>query len=529
VDRGSLHRFGDQGHPKPGSEEAEEAEMMQAKGLHYCSDLQKQVFAERSLIIAANRAPVNLLTDEDGNFSFERGSGGLVTALTGLASQVQATWIGCAMNPADSEWEEGDVPIEGTDANIHVRFLSPDPVVYQRYYSEIANPLLWFLQHSMWDVPRAPMIDRATWEAWSDGYVSVNRQFAEAVVKETVGADQPPLIMLQDYHLYLVPRFIRQSFSRRDRPTIMHFIHIPWPGPEYWKILPPSMRNAIFDGLCAADLLGFQTVDDSLNFLRTCETFLPRAFVKYKSGRIWYRNHATHVRDFPISIDVQALEETAASPEVKRYQNDISDLVGNKQLILRIDRIEPSKNILRGFTAFEEMLEHYPAHRGRVIFLAILVPSRMGVEEYQDYLDEIGAAAGRINADLGDSDWEPVRLLVGENYPRAVAALHFYDVLLVNSIADGMNLVAKEGPIVNQQDGILILSERAGAQQQLGESALVISPCDVFATSEAMHQALIMPADERKRRGDQLKRSVEKDDITAWLCRQLESLIELDL
>lgn len=503
--------------------------MMREQGLDYCSGLQSRVFADRSLIIAANRAPVNFKKDEDGNLTFERGSGGLVTALTGLASQIQATWIGCAMNPVDSEWGEGEVPIEGTEANIHVRFLSPDPSVYQRYYSEIANPLLWFLQHSMWDVPRAPLIDRSTWEAWSEGYVAVNRQFADAVVEENVKADHRTLVMLQDYHLYLVARFVHQALPRRERPTIMHFIHIPWPGPEYWKILPPSMRNAILDGLCAADLLGFQTVDDGLNFLRTCESFLPKAYVKYKQGRIWFRNHATYVRDFPISIDVQALKDAASTTEVEGYREDIESLVGDRKLILRIDRIEPSKNILRGFKAFEEMLEIYPEHRGQVLFLAILVPSRMGVEEYQDYLEEIGAAAGRINADFGESDWEPVRLLVGENYARAVAALHRYDVLLVNSIADGMNLVAKEGPIVNQQDGVLVLSERAGAHQQLGESALVISPCDVFATSEAMHQALLMPEGERKARSNQLHQLVERDDITAWLCRQLESIIELDL
>jgi trehalose 6-phosphate synthase len=289
------------------------------------------------------------------------------------------------------------------------------------------------------------------------------------------------------------------------------------------------MRQAILDGLCAVDLLGFQTEEDGLNFIRTCQSYLPRAHVNFRHGRVWYRNHATHVRDFPISIDVDALRQLAASPEVTKHRSEIQDAVGDQQLIVRIDRIEPSKNIVRGFLAFEEMLELYPEHRGQVQFLALLVPSRMDVDEYQDYSDELMAAAGRVNAQYGTSEWEPVRLLVGEDYPRAVAILQLYDVLLVNSIADGMNLVAKEGPIVNQRDGVLILSEGAGAHEQLEPGATVISPCDVYATAEALHQALVMSPEERLERATRLRWLIEREDITAWLCRQLETVAELNL
>jgi trehalose 6-phosphate synthase len=198
-------------------------------------------------------------------------------------------------------------------------------------------------------------------------------------------------------------------------------------------------------------------------------------------------------------------------------------------MILRIDRTEPSKNIVRGFLAFEEMLALYPEHLGQVQFLALLVPSRMDVDEYQDYLDELMAAAGRVNAQYGTSEWEPVRVLVGDSYPRAVAALQLYDVLLVNSIADGMNLVAKEGPIANQRDGVLVLSEGAGAHQQLEPGAIIISPCDVYATAEALRQALVMPPEERLERAARLRWLIEQEDITAWLCHQLEAVAELNL
>jgi trehalose 6-phosphate synthase len=411
---------------------------------------------------------------------------------------------------------------------VGVQFLSPDEAAYEGYYNLIANPLLWFLQHSMWDVPRAPVIDRGTWQAWEEGYSAINCQFAEAIVQRVRATRRPTLVMLQDYHLYLVARYLRTGLRRRERPTILHFIHIPWPGPEYWRILPPAMRQDILNGLCAVDVLGFQTREDGQNFLRTCESFLPHAAVNYRRSRVWFKNHATHVRDFPISIDVAALRKLAASPEVAEHGAEIQDIIGDRKLVLRIDRIEPSKNIVRGFLAFEEMLELHPEHRGRVQFLALLVPSRLDVGEYRHYLDDLMSTAGRVNATYGDSEWEPVRVLVGESYPRAVAAMQLYDVLLVNSIADGMNLVAKEGPIVNRRDGVLVLSERTGARQQLEPGALVISPCDVYATAEALHQALVMPAEERQELAGRLRWLVEREDIADWLCRQLQAIAELN-
>ena len=494
-----------------------------------CEALQAEFLADRALIIAANRGPVTFEKDTDGAYQFQRGGGGLVTALIGLCRQTNdATWVACARTEADTEWHEGQVPLDDGSA-VRVHFISPDEAAYEGYYNVIANPLLWFLQHSMWDVPRAPVIDRATWQAWEEGYKAINCQFAEAIKQRVRATSRPTLVMLQDYHLYLVARYLRAGLRRRKRPTTMHFIHIPWPGPEYWRILPPAMRQEILNGLCAVDILGFQTREDGQNFLRTCESLLPGASANYRRSRIWYRNHATHVRDFPISIDVDALRQLANSEEVAEHNSELQDIVGDRKLILRIDRIEPSKNIVRGFLAFEEMLNLHPEHRGRVTFLALLVPSRLDVAEYKQYLDALMATAGRVNAAYGDGEWEPVRVLVGESYPRAVAAMKLYDVLLVNAIADGMNLVAKEGPIVNNRDGVLILSERAGARQQLEPGALVVSPCDVYATAEALHQALEMSPARRQERAERLRWLIEREDIAHWLCSQLETVVELGL
>jgi trehalose 6-phosphate synthase len=490
----------------------------------------EELLRTRRLVIASNHGPVTFHTDENGDVLPQRsGGGGLVTALSGIAQHVDACWIASALSDEDKAWKGGVVPIGDTGGSIQVKFVVAEEAAYDGYYKVIANPLLWFLQHQMWDIFRSPTIDRTTWQNWQNGYMTVNRLFAEAVAQQIQAKAQPALVMFQDYHLYTAPYYLRKLIRSRRKFTLVHFVHIPWPGAEDWGYLPSRMRQNILEGLCAVDLLGFQTREDGLNFIRTCESHLLRAHVNFKNGRVWFRNHTTHVRDFPISIDVTELKHLAESEEVTDQRNALLDQYGGRQLILRIDRIEPSKNIVRGFQAFNEMLEIYPEHRGKVQFLALLVPSRMEVEEYQSYLNELMGAAGQVNAAYGDSSWEPVRVVVGENYPRAVAAMQLYDVLLVNSIADGMNLVAKEGPVVNQQDGVLVLSEHTGARQQLETGALVIPPLDISSTANAIHQGLVMPAEQRKEKADRLRSLVEGEDIFDWLCKQLDMVVKLGL
>lgn len=495
-----------------------------------CGSDPESLLSGRSLIIVSNRGPVGFSAAEDGSVHFHRSGGGLVTALLGLAHNVDITWIASALDDLEKKWGSGRLELDEGGCAIDLHLVPLDEDVYNGYYNVISNPLLWFLQHSMWNLVSAPTITRATWQAWEQGYVEANRQFAQEVARQVRSKPDRALVMLQDYHLYLLPRMLRDLLGRTRRTeqiTLTHFIHIPWPGPEDIRILPSGMRKAILDGLTAVDLLGFQTREDGLNFLRSVESHLPGAYINYKYRRIWYRNHATMVRDFPISIDVTALKNLAQSPETLQERTKIEEILKDEQLVLRVDRTEPSKNIVRGFKAFGEMLDLHPEHRGKVKFIALLVPSRLEVDEYRDYHDEIMAAAGWVNSLYGTSEWEPIRVILGENYTRAVAALQIYDVLLVNSIADGMNLVAKEGPVVNQKDGVLVLSERTGASQQLEPGALVISPCDVYATAEALHQALNMPANERQIRANRLRWLVEENDINAWFCNQIKEIHRL--
>ncbi|HMB23937.1 MAG TPA: trehalose-6-phosphate synthase [Anaerolineales bacterium] len=487
------------------------------------------LLAQKTLIIASNRGPVKVRKNERGDLEFQRGTGGLVTALAGVIQHAEARWVACARTEEDKAWGQGSVPLGEGDDKVWMRFLAPSEEAYQGYYRVIANPLLWFLQHSMWDIFREPTIDQTVWGHWQNGYVAVNTLFAEAIAQQIMDAPQPALVMLQDYHLYLAPSFIRYKFRPKAKYTLTHFVHIPWPGAEDWGFLPVKMRRAILEGLCAVDLLGFQTREDGLNFIRTCESHLPGAHVNYRRGKVWFRNHSTYIRDFPISIDVEGLGRFAETDEVGSFREQLLQSHGDWQIILRIDRIEPSKNIVRGFQAFGEMLELHPEHRGKVKFVALLVPSRLGVSEYGNYLDEVMGIVGRVNAKYGGNGWEPIRVLVDENYPRAVAALQIYDLLLVNSIADGMNLVAKEGPIVNRRDGVLVLSERTGAYQQLESGVLVVSPLDVYGTAEAMHQALTMPMEERREKAQRLRASIRSQDIVDWLRQQLSTIVKLEL
>ncbi len=485
--------------------------------------ISERVLRERALILASNRGPIEFARNELGQLEGSRGSGGLVTAISAVSRLTAPVWIAAAMNDADREQaaEAGDRLIEwrGEDARFNLRFVVPDAEDYRRYYNEIANPLLWFLQHYMWDAPRTPNITADVWESWS-AYERVNAAFADAILQEVERADHRALVLLQDYHLYLVSGMLR----RRVRPATLLslFVHIPWPGPDYWALLPHQMRDAILRSCCTLDVIGFQTNRYRRAFLNTCLAYLPDAKIGYNENTVTLDGHTVHARVYPISIDVPSLVHMAeSSPTVRDHRYRLRGHLGD-QTIVRIDRVEPSKNIVRGFQAFELMLERYPEHRGRVKFLSFLVPSRLSVEEYGRYLEEIMIRVGWINTKYGTGEWQPVELFVGDDYERGVAAMQLYDVLLVNPIIDGMNLVAKEGATVNATGGVIVLSEGAGAAEQLAPGALMVSPSDIVGTAEALHQALTMPLTERYRRATQLKRIVAEQDIAMWLYHQLE-------
>jgi trehalose 6-phosphate synthase len=485
-----------------------------------------QLLAGRTLIVASNRGPVTFTHEGDGKFSSRKGSGGVVTAVSAIAKDRQPIWVACAMTEgdrlrADQARERGEVLISppGPRPDFRVRFVVPTPGQYHDYYNVISNPLLWFLQHYLWDTPRSPDITAETWRAWNEGYVEVNRLFAEEILEVCDDCTEEPIIMLQDYHLYLCGGFIRE---KRPLAVVQQFVHIPWPDPDYWRLLPLKIRRAICEGMLGNDIVGFQTRDHARSFMYTCEAYVPGATIDYNGRGVLWNGRRIEVRAYPISIDVEAVRRAAYSKEARSHDRYLPSFF-NEVTVLRVDRAEPSKNIVRGFQAFGRFLEAHPDYLGRVNFVAIMVPSRMEVEEYQDYLDDISSIVGRINAHYAnvETGWQPIQLIMGENYPRALAAMKWYDVLLVNTIIDGMNLVAKEGCLLNERNGVLILSEGAGAAIQLGDDALMVAPADVEGTAEALFQAITMPLADRRRRAENLRRTVEADDVAKWFREQL--------
>ncbi|MCZ6892156.1 MAG: trehalose-6-phosphate synthase, partial [Chloroflexi bacterium] len=347
-----------------------------------------------------------------------------------------------------------------------------------------------------------------------------NREFANAIVDEARGSGLRPLVMVHDYHLYLVPGYVRQELPEA---TIQHYLHIPWPGPSYWQLLPSHMCRSICESLCSADVVGFQTVRDAQSFLATCSLFLPKAEVDFSGGVVNFNGHKTATHAYPLSIDVEEIRRIAISPRASEYKQRLMPLCAEKTIV-RVDRAEPNKNIVRGFRAYEHLLERYPELHGKVTFLAFLVPSRTHIRQYQRYLDEIQQVANDINGNYGSSDWQPVHLFLENNYTQAIAALCQYDVLLINAVIDGMNLIAKEGPVVNAKNGVLVLTETVGAYQQLAEGALSVAPTDVEGTTEALYEALTMSEEERAKRQAVLVEAIEREDLLHWLQQQFQDI-----
>ena len=485
------------------------------------------LLGHQQLILASNRGPMEFHTSPDGELQHRRGSGGVVTALSGLTHYVDFTWIASAMGEGDRRASEENggkkirSPLPGQQ--VSVRFVTTPRRSYHKFYNVICNPLLWFLQHYMWNSPYTPRVDSVVYDAWDTGYRNVNREFAAAIVDEARGSSLRPLVMVHDYHLYLVPRMVREQLPHA---RIHHFIHIPWPASSYWELLPGMIRTAICDSLCNADIVGFQAERDVRAFLESCDSFLDDVSVDYRERVVSYQGRQTQVHAYPISIDVDEIRQIAASSRALDYQQRIEAELG-EQTIVRVDRAEPSKNIVRGFQAYEVLLDQHPELHGHVRFLAFLVPTRTHIRQYQRYAEEIDAAARHVNDRFGTPTWQPIRVFYENNYVQAIAAMGLYDVLLVNAVIDGMNLVAKEGPVVNTKNGVLVLSESAGAYEQLRVGAIPVAPADIEGTARALHEALSMSAEERAERSGRMVESIEREDITHWLQRQLEDVAAL--
>jgi trehalose 6-phosphate synthase len=475
--------------------------------------------AQRPLLIVSNRGPIRFMQDADGSRIAKRGGGGLVTALTALTSQRPLTWVAAALSDEDAAVAAAGVHVDG---NLRLRLVAHDREEYDRYYNVFANPTLWFIHHYLWGLALEPDVDRNIRLAWEAGYLPVNERFAQAVAEEIGAATgQSPIVMVHDYQLFMVPGGVRE---RVPGALIQHFTHIPWPMPDYWRILPPSIRTAIHESLLQCDIVGLHTERYVRAFLH-CVDELTEGEVDFARHAVHFRGREVRVRAYPISVDPAEFERLAGTDEVRAEEPAVI-AVRPEKLIVRVDRTDPSKNVVRGVKAFDLFLSQHPEWRGRVTMLALLDPSRPDIPEYAEYVGAIQRAAREVNDRWYMTGmWQPIDLRISDNFPQAVAAYKHYDVLLVNAIFDGMNLVAKEAPLVNQQDGVLILSENAGAHAELAEWALSVNPFDVQEQADAIYQALTMHAQERHARIEGLRAQVRSHDITRWIDTQLADLL----
>ncbi len=394
--------------------------------------------------------------------------------------------------------------------------------VFHPHYRVVSNPFLWFIQHRMYAPPYGPHVDRTLIDAWRTGYRVANERIAAAAVEVAANMDRP-IFLLQDYHLYLAARTIRE---RRPDATLLHFNHIPWPATSDWQLLPQSMRREICEGLLANDIVGLQTDRYASNFLDSAASFVRDTRVDREGRSVRWRDRRIRVRTYPISVDPDGLLRFARSEEVQRRVDRLRERlarVDDPVLIVRADRIEPSKNALRGFLAFEALLEERPKLRGRVRFLAIQAPTRTEIPEYAAYGHAVREVIARVNG-LAEPDDQPIWISDGSDYAMAIAALRLADVVLVNPLIDGMNLVAKEAVLVGERDPVLVLSETAGAAEQLAADSLSIAPGDLVGTAEQLDRALRMSPDERRARLRRLRAAVREQDLDWWLRRQLRDI-----
>ncbi|NWF27800.1 trehalose-6-phosphate synthase [Streptomyces sp. PKU-EA00015] len=451
------------------------------------------------ILVASNRGPVSYSPDGKGGLDARRGGGGLVSGLSAIGSDAQSLWVCAALGEGDREAVRRGVSEPG------VRMLDIDPAIHSDAYNGIANSVLWFVHHMLYQTPLEPVFDREFRRQWG-AYRAYNRAFAEALAAD---AAQGAAVLVQDYHLALVPGMLRQM---RPDLRIGHFTHTPWAPPDYFGLLPDDVAEELLRGMLGADRLGFLTRRWADAFAACCE-------------RVTGGTGTTAIGVHGLGADADFLRERAHRPDVAEQMAQLREQVGEgRRTIVRVDRTELSKNIVRGLLAYQELLETRPEWRERVVHIALAYPSRQDLAVYREYTAEVSRIAAEINERYGTAGWTPVVVHVKDDFARSLAAYRLADVALVNPIRDGMNLVAKEVPVVSDAGCALVLSREAGAHWDLGEEAITVNPYDVTGTAEALHAALTMPDGERAERTKRLSAAATSLPPRRWFLDQLEAL-----
>ena len=465
----------------------------------------RELLRGRSLVVVSNREPY-VHRRGPGGVEVERPAGGLVAALDPVMREVGGTWIAWGSGDADFEvvdaHQQIGVPPENPQYALKRVRLSRSEV--ERFYHGYANQSLWPLFHMAMEKAR---FVRRYWKA----YQAVNQRFADATLDVL---DRDAIIWIQDYHLALCPLYLR---ARRPDLTLMQFWHIPWPGWDVFRICPQSAE--LIEGLLANDLLGFHLSRHVENFLDCAERELG-AEVDRQQGIVSYGGRRTLVQAFPISIDMGAWDQLAATPACERWMARLRHKfqLHNRHVGVGVDRLDYTKGILERLRAIELLFQRTPFFRNRFVYIQKAAPSRTRIKAYRDLQDRIEAEITRINATYGTADWQPIIYIPRPLPPAGMAALYrMADVCLVTSLQDGMNLVAKEF-IASQRDerGVLLLSELAGAFEKATWS-IAVNPYDPEGVADALAHALTMPPEDRQRRMVQMRGRLARHDVRHWV------------
>lgn len=472
------------------------------------------------VLVASNRGPVSFSTAADGTLTLRRGGGGLVSGLSAIADP-NAVWVCAALDDADrraaAEAPQGRLDLAGHAVGGQaVRMLDIDPQTFARAYNGVANSTLWFVHHLLYATPTAPTFDAGFRTEWA-AYRAYNEAFADALAAE---AAPKAAVLVQDYHLSLTPALLRAA---RPDLRIGHFSHTPWAPPEYYRLLPDDVARTVLTGILGADRAGFLTERWARAFAACCADLLG-ATVDHDALTVTLDGRTTALGVHALGADADFLRERARRPDVDERLAALRRAVGDRRTIVRVDRTELSKNIVRGLQAYRHLLRTRPEWHDRVVHIAFAYPSRTDLAEYRDYTAAVRRLAEEINAEFATPTWQPLILHVDDDFPRSLAAYRLADVALVNPIRDGMNLVAKEVPVVSDNGCALVLSREAGAHAELKDDALTVNPYDVIATADALHAGLTMSAEERADRTERLTAAATALPPQQWFLDQLNAL-----
>jgi trehalose 6-phosphate synthase len=469
------------------------------------------------LLVASNRGPLTVVAVDDGDDEVRRGGGGLVSGMqAALTGTPDAVWVSAAMNDRErvlarrvpaGQISEVDFVGEALHGDFDVRMLPLDAQTFRNAYNGVANSTLWFVLHRLYDLPFAPSFDQTWRRQWAS-----DRKFNEAFAEALAEAAAPgATVMVQDYHLFLVPKLLR---DRRPDVRIGHFTHTPWVNPGDFGLLPDDVARELIEGLLGADVLGFHTERWAGLFRETAQ-------------RVAGVDHPG-VQVFPLGTDPDEMQRLGHRRTVDSAMRVLDETIGDRLLIGRVDRTELSKNVFRGMLAYRELLRTHPEWRGRVVHAVYNNPSREDLPAYREYTARVERLAEEIDDEFGTDEWTPLIFEVGDDYPSALAVLRRSDVVFVNSVRDGMNLVVLEGLVLSEHEPAVVLSRETGAAEVLGDDALLVNPFDVSATADALHRALTMDRGDRAARATRMREAAVRLPPTEWFRAQLDAVAAVE-